>query len=307
MSLLGRPAVASLAARAFQRAARRGFRAPLDRFPECPGNTRELVIPNSVAPARAVVYLPAEVDPAPPVYVNFHGGGFILPLTELDDPLCRYLATQAGVVVINVNYVVAPQHPFPAPPQQAFEVVQWIAEHGAEQGWDTSRLSVGGQSAGGSLATAVARQALEQGGPSITRQVLHYPALDLARKAVDKPEGAVKPMLRPWMGAIFNGAYVPDPKQRTNRLISPANPADTADITGIAPALVITTEFDRLRAEGERYARRLQQVGALIEHHDVPQTDHGYDVKDVDAARESYALIARRVRAANFPKEPNNG
>jgi acetyl esterase len=239
-----------------------------------------------------------EGDALPPVHVNFHGGGYVMPLTEMDDAFCRYLAEEAGVVVINVDYVLAPQHRFPAPPRQAFEVVRWVAAQGAEHGWDGSRLSVGGQSAGGGLAAAVARQALEEGGPSIALQVLHYPPLDLATGARDKRAAIAKPSLRPWMADVFDSAYVPDPKQRADRLVSPGNPADTANVTGIAPALVITAEYDLLKAEGTRYAERLRKAGALVEHHDVLGADHGYDVKDAEKARQTYALIARHVRQA---------
>ncbi|TDO45740.1 acetyl esterase [Kribbella sp. VKM Ac-2527] len=299
MSILARPAVASLAAKAFQRLVSLSDRGTSrDSFPEFPRNTRELTIPTSVAPARVVVYLPAEYDGTPPVHVNFHGGGYVLAPTEVDDALCRYLAAEAGVVVINVDYVVAPQHPFPEPPRQAFEVVRWVAENGAGQGWDGARLSVGGQSAGGGLAAAVARLALDEGGPAIALQVLHYPPLDLAIDARDKRAAIAKPVLRPWMADIFDNAYVPDPQQRTDRLVSPANPADIADLTGIAPAVVLTPEYDLLRVEGLRYADRLANVGALVEHKDIAGADHGYDLKDLVNARESYALIAQHVRQA---------
>ncbi|MFB9624312.1 alpha/beta hydrolase fold domain-containing protein [Nonomuraea helvata] len=190
-----------------------------------------------------------------------------------------------------------PGHPFPAPVRQVFEVVQWVAEHGAEHGWDGTRLTVGGQSAGGALA-AVARQALEQGGPPIALQVLHYPPLDLVTPAKDKRSAIAKPMLRPWMGEVFDNAYAPDQGIRADRLASPAHPADTADLTGIAPALVITPEYDRLHAEGSQYAQRLHKAGALAEHHDVPRADHAYDMNDADKARQSYALIARHLRQA---------
>ncbi|MEV0636265.1 alpha/beta hydrolase fold domain-containing protein [Streptomyces sp. NPDC050619] len=307
MSLLARPAVATLAAKAMQRMTllaerRSGGRgsavASYARFPEYPRTVRELIIPTSFAPARATVYLPTTVDPAPPVYVNFHGGGYVMRITEVDDPLCRFLAAEAGVVVINVDYVVAPQHPFPAPPKQAYEIVRWVAEHGAEQGWDGSRLTVGGQSAGGALAAAAARQALEEGGPSIALQVLHYPPLDLVTHAKDKHAAVDKPMLRPWMADIFDTSYVPDERLRTDRLVSPAHPSDTADLTGIAPALVVTAEFDLLQGEGERYADRLRTTGALVEHHDVAGADHGYDGSDDEKARKVYGLIAGHVRQA---------
>jgi len=314
MSILARPAVASLAAKAMQRlslladrrASGRGSAADSHgRFPEYPRSVRELTIPTSVAPARVTVYLPAAEGPPPPVHVNFHGGGYVVALTELDDPLCRFLAAEAGVAVINVDYVVAPQHPFPAPPVQAFEVVRWVAAHGDEHGWDGSRLTVGGQSAGGGLAAAVARQALEEGGPAIALQVLHYPPLDLATSAKDKRAAIAKPMLRPWMADIFDTSYVPDPGKRADPLVSPAHPSDTADLKGIAPALVVTAEFDLLRAEGERYAERLQKAGALVEQHVVPNADHGYDGKDFEKARQVYALIAQHVGQATNSTAPD--
>lgn len=301
MSLLSNPRTAALAARAMQGVVRLGARrataAAHERWPDLPRRTRELRIPTSVGTAAAVVYLPPTDGPSP-VHVNFHGGGYVLPFTEVDDPLCRYLAAEAGVTVVNVDYVVAPQHPFPAAPHQAYEVVRWVAEHSTEQGWDGDRLTIGGQSAGGGLAAAVARLALERGGPRIALQVLHYPPLDLATSATDKSAVAGRPMLRPWMAEVFDGSYVPDLRQREDRLVSPANPADTADLTGIAAALVITAELDLLRAEGDRYAERLRRVGALVEHHVVRGADHGYDGNDDELARRVYALIAGRVGAA---------
>jgi acetyl esterase/lipase len=312
MSVLARPMVAAAVARAIQRMvvldqrkAGKGSRiSPLDRLPEYPRNVRTLTIPTSIAPARVTVYLPTDQGAAPEVpavHVNFHGGGYVIPLTEPDDPLCRYLAAEAGVVVINVDYVVAPQHRFPDQPRQAYEIVQWIAEHGDEQGWDGTRLSVGGQSPGGALATAVARQSLAQDGPAIALQVLHYPMLDLATDAKDKHAAIAKPMLRPWMAQVFGIAYVPDPRRRVNPLVSPANPADTEDLTGIAPALVITAENDLLQQEGARYADRLREAGSLIEHRVVAGVDHGYDTTAdaVEQTKQTYALIASQIKAAS--------
>lgn len=226
MPLLARPPIAALAARAMQRTTRLAGRrltiSSYARFPEFPRKVRELTIPTSVAPARATVYLPTVTEGATPaVHVNFHGGGYVMTLTELDDPLCRFLAAEAGVVVINVDYVVAPQHPFPAPVRQAYEVVRWVAEHGTEQGWDGGRLTVGGQSAGGGLAAAVARQALEEAGPGIALQVLHYPPLDLATGARHKRAAVARPMLRPWMADVFDTSYIPDVRLRRDRLASP--------------------------------------------------------------------------------------
>jgi acetyl esterase len=308
MSLLSNPFLASAVARGMQGLfsvahilGQAG--APKGLFPEHAGKVRRMTIPTAVAPAPVVVYAPESQDPRPPVHVNFHGGGYILRGLQGDDALCRFLAAEAEVVVVNVDYAVAPQHPFPAPTHQAFEVVRWVAEHGEQCGWDGGRLSIGGQSAGGGLAAAVARQALEQGGPPIALQVLHYPPLDLATPGRDKRSVIAKPLLRPWMAEIFDNAYVPDPHERFDRLVSPANAADTADLRGIAPALVITAEFDLLRAEGQRYAHRLSQVGALVEHRDVAGADHGYDLKDFEKARDTYSHIARIMKQAVQAKQ----
>ncbi|MET8576735.1 alpha/beta hydrolase [Streptomyces sp. NPDC005012] len=307
MPLLATPPVAATAARAMQAAVRLadryGRRGPgavaARRFPEHPRNASVVTVPTTVAPARAAVYRPpGEEDTALPVHVNFHGGGFVLPLTAMDDAFCRFLAAEAGVVVVNVDYVLAPQHPFPAPVHQAYEVVRRVAESGAEHGWDGGRLTVGGHSAGGSLAAAVSRLAFEKGGPEIALQVLHYPALDLATGSRAKPAAVPRPALRPWQCDVFNGSYTPDPRLRTDRLASPAHPADTADLRGIAPAVIVTAEHDLLHDEAVRYAERLRSVDALVEHHDVPGVDHGYDVRDEALAREVYALMARRVREA---------
>ncbi|TDB77734.1 alpha/beta hydrolase fold domain-containing protein [Micromonospora sp. KC721] len=308
MSVLARPGVAAVTARVLQALApavvgttgrRRG-----KVFPECPGTTRQLTIPTSIAPARAVVYRPSGSDRHPPVHVNLHGGGYVMRGAQYDDPLCRYLAAVAGVVVVNVDYVVAPQHRFPAAPRQVFEVVRWVAEHGTDQGWDGYRLTVGGQSAGGALAAAAARQAWEQGGPAIALQVLHYAPLDLVTDVRDKRSVIDRPVLRPWLGDIFDNAYVPERTMRADRLVSPAGPADDSDLTGIAPGLVITAEYDVLRAEGQRYAQRLREAGALVAHRDVPQVDHAYDIRDIEQARQTYAVIAQHVRQATRSAPP---
>lgn len=302
MSLFSRPFVADTAARALQAMTRVGVRKieaeAAVRLPEFTADTTETSIPTPLGPARATVYRAAGCSGVAPVHVNFHGGGFVLDTTELDDALCRTLAATSGSTVVNVDYVVAPQHRFPHPPQQAYDIVRWVAAHGQEEGWDGTRLTIGGQSAGGALAAAVSRQALERNGPSIALQVLHYAALDLSTPTASKRSTKAKPMLRPWMGQVFDTAYVPDPARRRDRLVSPAGPADTSDLTGMAPAVIIAAEHDILRDEARRYADRLETVGALVDYREIPGADHGYDMDDDALARETYLYIAEKVRAA---------
>ena len=171
--------------------------------------------------------------------------------------------------------------------------------------WDGSRLCVGGQSAGGNLSAAVARTALEQSSPRIALQLLHYAPLDLVTPTADKrsPLGG-RAVLKPWMGEVFDTAYVPSPADRRHRLASPALSANADGISGIAPAVVITAEYDRLRGEGVAYASALDAAGALVRHHDVEGVDHGYNVMSnaTGVTRRMYDLMAAEVRAAVRPR-----
>ena len=218
---------------------------------------------------------------------------------EQDDPWCRYLAANANVVVINTDYAIAPNTRFPAPVEQIYDVLLWASAQ--ERDWDGHRLCVGGQSAGGNLSAAAARMALENGGPAIALQVLHYPPLDLVTATSDKPSPlGGKAVLQPWMGAVFDTAYIPDRAQRRDRLASPAWGTNADDVTGIAPALVVTAEFDRLCGEGKRYADKLAAVGSLAEYVEVPGVDHGYNIMSdaTEITRQMYDVIAGHVRRA---------
>jgi acetyl esterase len=273
-----------------------GVANPRDRLPEYATERRELLIPVD-PPAPAVVHHPARAGEKPGVHINFHGGGFILGQTEADDALCRVIAVEAGVIVLDVDYAVAPQNPFPTPPRQAYEIVQWVAAHAIKQGWDAARITVGGQSAGGALVAAACRQALQNGGPAIRLQVLHYPPLDLTVPTTQKHSPLAKPLLRPWMGEVFDSAYVPDPAQRASPLVSPAAIGDTSELTGIAPAVVIAAGDDILHDEDVRYAHRLAAGGALVELIELPGADHAYDSVDDERSAEMYSRIALHVRA----------
>lgn len=257
-----------------------------------------LMIPTSVKPARVLVYRHPDAGDDAPVHVNFHGGGFIMRGIELDDFWCRFLAARARVVVLNVDYVVAPQHPFPQPVQQTFEVVAYAAANGSTHRWNGSRLTIGGQSAGGSFSAAIARRSLEEGGPRIALQVLHYPVLDLITPVLEKRSPLANPTLKPWMAEVFDNSYAPNVADRSHRFISPAHPSETGDLTGIANAVVITAEFDRLRDEARRYAERLKRHSALVEAIDLLGADHGYDLKNVTLAREVFGKVAAHIERA---------
>lgn len=298
MSILSKPLVADTLARLFSATVNPAPK-PGVRFPEISGDTTEVVIPTRHGDTAATVYRPKPGNATPAVYVNVHGGGFVVGHRDQDDPWCRYLAAHANVVVVNTDYVLAPRHRFPAPVEQIYDVLGWAAA--SDRDWDPTRLCVGGQSAGGSLSAAAARLALEHGGPDIKLQVLHYPPLDLVTATKDKRSAlGAKAVMRPWMGEVFDTAYVPDVARRTDRLVSPVWGTNADDIDGIAPALVVTAEYDRLRDEAWRYAQKLDAVGALAEYHEVRGVDHGYNIMSDagDVTRRVYDVIAGHVSRA---------
>jgi acetyl esterase len=298
VSILSRQPVADVVARLFA-ALLNPAPKPGVRFPEITGTTTEVSIETRHGPVAATIYHPEAPSGTQAVYVNVHGGGFVVGHREQDDPWCRYLAARANVVVVNTDYAVAPHKRFPAAVEQVYDVVRWASA--PERDWDGQRLCVGGQSAGGNLSAAVSRMALENGGPAIALQVLHYPPLDLVTATSDKhsPLGS-KAVLQPWMGEVFDSAYIPDRAQRRHRLASPAWGTNADEISGIAPALVVTAEFDRLCDEGRRYADKLKAVGALAEYVQVSGVDHGYNIMSnaTEITRQMYDLIADHVRRA---------
>ncbi|MCV7070538.1 alpha/beta hydrolase [Mycobacterium rufum] len=297
MSILSRPLVADSLARLFAATVNPAPKSAV-RFSEIPGRTSTTSIPTRHGPVAATVYHPPTDVPRPPVYVNIHGGGFVVGHPEQDDPWCRYLAAHAGVTVLNPDYVLAPRHRFPAAPQQVYDIVCWAAD--ADRGWDGTRLCVGGQSAGGNLAAAAARQAMESGGPDVALQVLFYAPLDLVTPTRDKPSTlGARAVMKPWMGEVFDTAYIPDAASRHDRLASPARD-DPARLVGVAPALVITAEHDRLRDEGRRYAEILCAAGALAEYYEAQGVDHGYNIMSAatDITRATYDRICGHVLRA---------
>ena len=300
MSVLSRRLVADIVARRFAAKINAAIHpASKPRFPEITIRTTDISIETRHGPVGATIYRPPSPTGIPGVYVNAHGGGFVVGHREQDDAWCRFLAAHANVVVLNTDYALAPHKRFPTPVEQFYDVVRWASA--PKRDWDGTRLCVGGQSAGGNLSAAVSRMALENGGPAISLQILHYPPLDIVTPPSQKPSPlGSKAVLQPWLCEVFDAAYVPDRAQRRHRFVSPAWGDNADGIAGIAPALVITAEFDRLRNEAKRYADKLEAVGVLAEYVEVRDVDHGYDIMtdETETIRRMYEVIAAHVNRA---------
>ncbi|MFF4054210.1 alpha/beta hydrolase [Streptomyces sp. NPDC001668] len=267
------------------------------RFADIPAHTETLRVETGAGPVTCTVYRPSATTDAPaPVYVNFHGGGFVVARPEQDDHICRYIAATAGCVVINVDYAVSPQHPYPAPVTQAYDVTAWVAANGAANGWDGSRLAVGGHSAGANLTAAVCRLARERGTFTPRLQIIDSAPLDQVADPATKRSLIAKPLLTPQIMRIFTAAYVPDPADLAHPLVSPGL-AD--DLAGLPPALVVTAENDRLRDEGDAYAKALEAAGVPVTHRVFEGVDHYFThTGPVPAGKEAIDLMATALRDA---------
>jgi acetyl esterase len=216
-------------------------------------------------PAR--VYTPAGDGPFP-VLCYFHGGGWVVGSVEQSDGTTRRLCDLAGCVVVSPEYRLAPEHRFPAASEDCYAVTQWAGgDDIAAFGGDPDRLCVGGGSAGGNLAAVVAVMARDRDGPTLAFQFLEYPVTDCALDTGSYQENAEGYLLTRGAMAWFWDHYVPDVDRRTDPRVSPLR---TENLAGLPPALVITTELDPLRDEGEAYGVALQAAG-------VPATVSRYD------------------------------
>ena len=205
------------------------------------------------------VYTPFEPERAPlPVLAFFHGGGFVIGDLDSHDGTCRALANAARCAVVAVDYRLAPEAKFPAAAEDCYAATCWIADNAAALGVDPARIAVGGDSAGGNLAAVTALLARDRSGPHLAHQLLVYPVIDCAFDTVSYRENAEGYFLTREMMRWFWHHYLDKPEQAADPYASPIR---AATLAGVAPATVITAEYDPLRDEGEAYAARLHRAG----------------------------------------------
>ena len=240
-------------------------------------------------PVAVRVYAPHAPPPAGgrPALLDIHGGGFAVGSIEMEHAFATHLARDVGAVVVTPEYRLAPEHPYPAGLDDCAATLAWMHERADALGVDRTRVAVGGQSAGGGLAAALALRARDDGGPSICFQFLGIPELDhrlgtaSMRAFVDTPMWNLASAERSW--AYYLGPDITE--------VSPyASPAIAEDLRGLPPAYVTTMEFDPLRDEGITYAMRMMDAGVSVELHSYPGTFHG-------SALVTTAVVSRRADA----------
>jgi acetyl esterase len=263
-------------------------------------SVRDLLV-DAEPPLRARHYAPIEVGGPQPLLVYYHGGGFTYGDLDTHDGVCRLLCRHGGFNVLAIDYRLAPEHPFPAAVEDARSALRWAFANAARMGTDPRRVGVAGDSAGGNLAAVVSQLAAHDGGPAPALQVLIYPATDFTRRRRSRElfsEGFLltDPEMD-WFETNYLGpqrTHAPDPR---------ASPLLAPDLSGLAPALVITAAFDPLRDEGEEYARALQAAGTPALLRRFPGFIHAFinSAGVSRASREAVVEIAGTVRGMFGP------
>jgi acetyl esterase len=198
------------------------------------------------------IYRPAETDEPSMALVYFHGGGWVVGSIDTHDGITRAIARRAGIVVVSVDYRLAPEHPFPAALEDAWTATQWVSNHAEELKLDVDRIGVGGDSSGGNLAAVVARRGRDHAVP-VALQLLLYPVISYA---FDTPSysyfsqgyGLTRDGMRWYWDQYLGDA------DGTNQDVSPSQ---VADLRRLPRAIVVTAEADVLRDEAESYAQRM--------------------------------------------------
>lgn len=253
-------------------------------------------VPGGAITVRA--YRPTDA-PAAPIVVFFHGGGWVLCDLDSHDATARRIANESGCVVVATDYRRAPEHRFPEPVEDCYAALVWAQSHAAMLGGDPDRLAVCGDSAGGNLAAAVALMARDRNGPRLALQILAYPVIDAAcatdshARFGDELNLTSAEVRWCWQQYLAPGDDGSHPY---------ASPLRAPSLAGLAPALVISPEYDPLVDEGKAYADALAAAGVPVTYSLYPGMIHSLLAFSaaLPPAEQAFAEIAAALRQA-FP------
>ncbi|MDT8860257.1 alpha/beta hydrolase [Alkalihalobacillus sp. MEB130] len=244
------------------------------------------------------IYTPEGEGPFP-LFVYYHGGGWVLGDIETSDASCRLIANRTGSIVVSVDYRLSPEFKFPIPLQDSYAALEWVQENATHLNGNASKLVVGGDSAGGNLATVAAMVARDQNGPQISAQVLIYPVTDLAYNTASYEEFQQGFGLDKDLMIWFGDHYIRDESDQKDKYVAPLV---AEDLSNLPQALVITAECDVLRDEGLAYAKRLKNASVNVETICEKGLVHGYFTNMAvfpDRIKGTVSSIAQFLTAAD--------
>ncbi|MBV8252591.1 MAG: alpha/beta hydrolase [Chitinophaga sp.] len=257
----------------------------------------DVTVPSPDGDINIRVYRPSD-EPLLPAVLYFHGGWFNAGSLETHDRPLRTLTRLSQCIVIAVDYRLAPEYPFPHGLNDCCHILKWMTEQSNMLGIDTHRISVMGDSAGGAVATVVARRAVREMNISIRCQVLIYPVTDSSLSTVSWKQFAEGPNLTLEGALIAWNQYTPD---ATSRNHPDAAPLLADDIAGLPPALIIIAEYDPLRDEAIQYARKLKEAGVEVKLSEYKGMVHGFFQmggiipQGIDAINEAALYIKKNI------------
>jgi acetyl esterase len=267
-----------------------------NKEPEPVGKVEDRQIPGPAGQIPLRIYTPQGSGPFP-VLVFFHGGGWVIGNIETHDPVCRALTNAAGCMVVSVDYRLAPEHKFPAGPDDCYAATRWVAAQAAAINADPTHIAVGGDSAGGNLAAAVALMARDRGIPSLAYQLLIYPVTDHTFNTVSYQENGNDYLLTKDSMVWFWNHYLKSDSDSQNPYASPLR---AQSLQGLPPAHVITAGFDPLRDEGEAYATQLREAGVPVQYSRYSGMIHGFFAMGevMDQGKKAIQEAAANLRSA---------
>jgi len=268
-------------------------------FAQLPVDTTGVTIEDRLVPGapgdpdvRIRIYRPA-YEWVPAAIYDVHGGGFIVGDLEMNHGANVRLARELGIVVVSVDYRLAPETPFPGPLEDAYAGLLWTAKHADELGIDPRRIVLHGSSAGGGICAGLALLARDRGGPHIAFQFLSVPVLDDYLATGSMTAFTQTPLFNRPLAVTSWDCYLGPNRAGGDDVSIYAAPARATDLSGLAPAYISVMEFDPLRDEGIAYAQRLLAAGVTVELHLFPGTFHG-------SALVEYAAVSRREMAESL-------
>jgi acetyl esterase len=285
---------------------REAIRTASQQLAAPPADVHDVVnrtIPAAGAELGIRIYTPRPIaaGTSMPIVLHFHGGGFVAGDLDTHDSIARYYAKHADVIVIGVDYRLAPEHRFPAAVDDAYAAVTWAADHARELHGDAGRVAVTGDSAGGNLSAVVCQLAKERRGPRIAFQALVYPVVDFdlrtsypSRTQFGGGEYFLSNRDMEWFASLYMSDVereVGDPR---------VSPLSARDLSGLPPALIVTSGCDPLRDEAKAYADRLASAGVAVEYRCTEGTIHACMsfAGAIPAGLEALSFVASRLRTA---------
>jgi acetyl esterase len=266
--------------------------------PEAGVTVKDMSIPGPLGNFSIHIYTPEGKGPFP-VMVYFHGGGFVFADTKVYDASPRALAKMANAIMVAVDYHRAPENKFPAAPNDAYAAYTWTLEHAKEINGDPARVAVGGESAGGNLATVVSMMARDKKAPLPVHQLLVYPVVDANMETPSYKKNAEAKPLNKAMMAWFFKHYAGDPANPY------ALPMKATSLKGLPPATIIAAEIDPLLSEGKSYADRLKKDGVPVSYKEYTGVTHEFFGMGavVPKAKEAEQFAADALKTAFSAKK----